>query len=327
LSTGNHNTLIGSGAGYSHTDQEYNVMIGTAAGSNINAGGWNGSFNTFMGINAGYKIRNSKENVFLGTNAGYFLENGWSNTIVGIDAGRGGADNPYNYLGYWTERNTFLGCQAGRNLLNGNNNVFIGYQAGYGETGVSDKLYISNSSSNTIIYGDFLTGNIGLGTTTLTKKLNVTGEVGVSGNISAGSITAPVTGNLTGNVTGNVTGDVNGLTMGKVFLTGTGTLNIVTIAGGTFALNWEVSGNWIEIINTNPTLQCNYWYLRQDGLTTTTGNSLLVNPLANKKIITPINTANTGFEIHFGQADGTAGWCSVWLQYYNGALVGHYIKY
>jgi hypothetical protein len=111
------------------------------------------------------------------------LEGGWSNTIVGIDAGRGGGDDPYNYYGYVTERNTMLGCQAGYMLLNGNNNVFIGYQAGAAETGASNKLYIANSWGTALIYGDFSSGRIGLGTLAPGYKLDVVGDI----NISAGS--------------------------------------------------------------------------------------------------------------------------------------------
>ena len=50
-----------------------------------------------------------------------------------------------------------MGYQAGYQNT-GNNNVFLGHWAGWGETG-SDKLYISNSSTNTpLVYGDFSTG-------------------------------------------------------------------------------------------------------------------------------------------------------------------------
>lgn len=391
MNTGKHNTLIGSNAGHNHTDQMYNIMIGTSAGYNVNSAGWNGSFNTFVGINAGYKIKTSKENTFIGTNAGYMLENGTGNTIVGIDAGRGGPDDPTNYYGYTTNSNTMLGNMAGYNLLNGSGNVFIGYQAGYFETGsigspVNDKLYIANSSGTPLIYGDFSSARIGLGTVSPGYKLDVVGDINISTgsnfkingvNISAATLgaepvltkgnltaTGPVSVSATRQIIGGaaeisisdastsgkgavqlsnsfagtsqtlattekalseglatkVTGA--GVSMGKINLTGTGNIDIISIAGGTFSLKWEV-GNWIEINNTNSII-CNYWYQKQDGVTST-GDASFVNAGTNKKIITGISTNNTGFEIHFGQADGTAGWCSVWLQYYNGALTGHYI--
>ncbi|OFY67724.1 MAG: hypothetical protein A2V64_02725 [Bacteroidetes bacterium RBG_13_43_22] len=33
----------------------------------------------------------------------------------------------------------------------------------------------------------------------------------------------------------------------------------------------------------------------------------------------------TGYEIHFGDILNGTGWCSVWLQFLSGRLVGHYI--
>jgi hypothetical protein len=80
-----------------------------------------------------------------------------------------------------------IGCQAGRNLKNGSDNVFIGYQAGYNETG-SNKLYIANSSSNTIIYGDFSTGYLGFGTTTPMQKLHVSGGNALINNTFIGDV-------------------------------------------------------------------------------------------------------------------------------------------
>lgn len=386
LTTGNHNTLIGSGAGYSHTNQEYNVMIGTAAGFNVNSSGWNGSFNTFIGINSGYKIRNSKENLFLGTNSGYMLEGGWSNTIVGIDAGRGGFDDPTNYHGYVTERNTILGCQAGYMLLNGNNNVFIGYQAGAAETGTSNKLYIANGSGSALIYGDFSSGRIGLGTLSPGYKLDVVGDINVSSgnfkingtNLSASALGAEpalTKGNLTatGPISLNATQQLiggpavisitdattsakgavqlsnsyagvsqslattekaltdglatkatgSGLTMGKIYLTNSG--EIISTAAGSFTLTFDRINEWFLITNNNSSIECSYWYTSQIGATSG-GNTGNLNPTESYKI-NGLNTDFSGYEIHFGQANGATGWCSVWLQFYHGRLVGHYIIY
>jgi len=361
LTSGLHNVLIGSSAGYNHTTQDYNVMIGTNAGYHLNDPGWAASFNTFVGINSGYKIASGKENVFIGTNSGYWIENGTGNTIVGIDAGNSGGSD--HNLGYNASSNTIMGDKAGYNILDGDNNVMIGYNSGHNlasgsgnvflgnqagslETG-SNKLYIGNSSyfihgqpvgpdnpGPPLIYGDFSTGNIGLGTTTIPKRLNVSGDADVSGILTAGSVNASITGNVTGNVTGdvtgnitgNVSGDINGITMGKIYLTGHGG-TIATTAGGTFTLTWDADGNWIQLENTNAA-QCNWWYYLQNYMTPTTGSTGAVPASSNRKIITQINANdNTGFEIHFGRADGPDGWCSVWLQYSHGAMVGHYMKY
>jgi len=340
LTTGNHNTLIGSSAGFAHTNQEYNVMIGTSAGFHVNASGWNGSFNTFIGINSGYQIRNSKENVFLGTNAGYWLDNGLGNTFIGIDAGRSRNESgePYTYRGasvradyntiigdkagyYITngDNNLAIGYMAGYNNADGNSNVFIGNMAGFNETG-SNKLYIANTAGIPLIYGDFSTGNVGIGTTTVPKRLNVSGDAEISGNISAGSVTAPVTGNITGNVNGNLTGQVNTMTIGKIYSEIHG--DLVTVDG--FTLSWDVDLDEITITNDGSGV-CGFWYKAQLG-TLSNGNTGSV-PVSDKTVLlTGWRTDFNGFEIHFGQADGTSGWCSVWLQYLDGHMVGHYIR-
>lgn len=327
LSTGNHNTLIGTSAGYNHSNQEYNVMIGTAAGYNINASGWSGSFNTFMGINSGYQIRNSRDNVFIGTNAGYWLDNGRGNTFIGIDAGRSrgeGSTWPYRPE-VNAEYNTFMGYRAGYNITNGDNNlaigyeagysatdgtgnVFVGYQAGRNETG-SNKLYIANSAANPLLYGDFAAKQLGINTTTLTKTLNVGGDADISGTLTVSNITAQ---------------SVNGMSTGRIFLDKSGL--IISIEGERFLLEWENLEGTISLTNNSDAFPCNYWAKKISG-TTTTGKSGEVPPKDKVSVITGTNLDNNGFEIHFGKADQTGSLCSVWLQYYNGSLVGHYTIY
>ena len=330
LTSGGSNTLIGSLAGYNHTDQAFNVMIGTASGFHINASGWSGSFNTFMGINSGYQIRNSRDNVFIGTNAGYWLDNGRGNTFIGIDAGRSRGDPPsgteWPYRSdVYANYNIFMGYRAGYNITNGDNNlaigyeagysnadgsgnVFLGYQAGRNETG-SNKLYVANSASNPLIYGDFSTKQLGINTTTLTKTLNVGGDADISGTLTAASITAQ---------------SVNGMNSGRIFLNANGI--IVSIVSENFDLVWDNKDGTISIMNNNDKNSCNFWAKKIEG-TTITGRSGIVPPKDHANVLSSTNTDNNGFEIHFGRADNTGKLCSVWLQYFNGALVGHYIIY
>lgn len=336
--TGICNVFLGPDAGGRNSTAWYNTFVGIGAGYNTTSGG----YNSYYGINSGFAMSSGNNNAFFGSNSGYWFDGGSGNTFIGAESGRGGPDDDppdaagsYNTaLGVFTagvlesaSNNVMLGAFSGAMLRTGTGNVFLGYQAGFSETG-SNKLYISNSSSNNIIYGDFSTGNIGIGTTTLPRKLNVSGDVGVTGNLEAGSITGPVDGDLTGNVTGdltgNVTGNINGMTMGKVYLTANG--NIATAYGAYFALYWNKSTGQISIINTHPTDYCDYWFQTQKG-STTEGNASGIAGATTTPIIFGTNTNGYGFEVHFGVADGQLGWCSVWLQYANNCLVGHYIKY
>ncbi|MGQ9619534.1 MAG: hypothetical protein ACUVTX_00935, partial [Bacteroidales bacterium] len=336
LTSGSDNTLIGTSAGLNHTNQQYNVLIGTASGYNLNASGWNGSFNTFIGINSGYQIRNSRDNVFIGTNAGYWLDNGRGNTFVGIDAGRSGGPHDYD-PGITGNYNIFVGYRAGYNIKNGDNNlsigyesgynntdgsgnVFLGYQAGKNETG-SNKLYLANSENNNLIYGDFSTKQVGINTTTLNKTLNVGGDAEITGTLTAASVIAPVTGNVTGNLSGNV----NGMSMGRVFLEEDGL--IISLEDNSFLLGWSKRVGEITLHNTSKGFYCNYWLISQSPESSTKGGAGKVNPESEITLIDNTNIDSSGFEIHFGRAEAGGKMCSVWLQFFNGALIGHYIIY
>jgi len=129
---------------------------------------------------------------------------GTQNTLVGAWAGAVTTGSYNTFLGMMAGRfntsgsaNTFLGCQAGFNNQTGNYNVFLGNSAGSGETG-SNKLYIANGLGD-LIYGDFSTGRIGLGTKTLDAKLNVySSDSNTISATSSQSTGRAVYGNATG---------------------------------------------------------------------------------------------------------------------------------
>ncbi|HRS22313.1 MAG TPA: tail fiber domain-containing protein, partial [Clostridia bacterium] len=161
--SGDANVIVGQQAGENAGNPNFNVMIGQFAAKEFagsplanvvigpNAGiNGGGDGNTYIGAEAGSKAGYTDGNVYVGRNAGYYAQ-GSRNVILGYYAGYGSSASP----------------------LTGSNNVFIGYQAGYNEHG-SNKLYIANSSSNPpLIYGDFSSGRIGLGTITPGHKLDL----------------------------------------------------------------------------------------------------------------------------------------------------------
>ncbi|MCP4708921.1 MAG: tail fiber domain-containing protein [Planctomycetes bacterium] len=144
---GLRNTFLGASTGFSNLTGNSNTFVGYFAG-NQNTGGHN---NVMIGRNTGSGNTTGGQNTFLGTHSGYNNTSG--------------------------ESNLFAGYKAGYNNQTGNNNVFLGYKAGYSQTG-DNKLYIANgeNDSNVLIYGDFATGRLGLGTINPEYKLDVRGN-------------------------------------------------------------------------------------------------------------------------------------------------------
>ncbi|MFH1583361.1 MAG: hypothetical protein ABIB72_03530, partial [Candidatus Falkowbacteria bacterium] len=171
IQSGNYNNFLGAYAGYANTSGSYNNFLGYRAGYYNTTG----RYNDFLGYYAGYANTTGNYNVYQGSYSGYYNNTGSNNVVMGYYA------NIYNRGG---GNNTIIGHQAGGIISthNSSGNVFLGYQAGYNETG-SNKLYIANSSANPpLIYGDFATGNVGIGTATLSSglKLDVEGQVGAT---------------------------------------------------------------------------------------------------------------------------------------------------
>ena len=175
--TGNNNVFVGARAGFSNTTSNKNVFIGTAAGKLLKKGGSNviigdsacsvatGTNNTYnnviIGRLAGMKSY-GMSNVIIGDEAGKANENGLANVVMGKSACCSNTSGCYNvaigataaFSNTTGDYNVAIGCMAGNSNQTGNSNVFIGNMAGYYETG-SNKLYIANSTDNTLIYGEF----------------------------------------------------------------------------------------------------------------------------------------------------------------------------
>jgi hypothetical protein len=151
-STGGQNTFVGFNAGNANTTGDENTFVGYAAGL-INT---EGLFNTFIGCGSGSDNVGGDYNTFLGRESGAANQSGNSNVFLGYMCGDS------NTTG---ENNVFIGSRAGNSNVSGSRNVFLGYRAGFSETG-SDNLYIANGQydNNVLIYGDFASGDVGIGT-------------------------------------------------------------------------------------------------------------------------------------------------------------------
>jgi trimeric autotransporter adhesin len=166
-------TFFGQLAGYNNT---FLGLNNTAMGQYALFNNISGGLNTALGGGALYQTRQS------------------NNTGVGFGA------LETNQTG---SNNTAIGVSTGQMNTSGSGNVFIGYNAAYNETG-SNKLYIANSNTNPpLIYGNFSSGRIGLGTILPNFKLDIAGgDINVDG--SSGyrvNGTAPVTQYLRGDGT------------------------------------------------------------------------------------------------------------------------------
>lgn len=257
----------------------------------------------------------TKENYFIGHESGSKIDGGLYNSVIGYQAGMNLTSG---------SNNTILGYKSGNVNSTGTGNVFIGNSAGSGETG-SNKLYIANSDVNPpLLYGDFSTNHLGINTTSLSRTMNVGGDIGATGSVYATNVFANVTGNVTGNINGDISGSVNGVEMGRIFLASDG--KIQDLMGEAFLLSYKRGDRQIILVNQSPDYACTYWYRRTDGATSVTGTATLGKDEFIQ--IMPAEIKNElGFEIHFGESTDGKGYCSVWIQYFEGVVTGHYMKY
>ncbi len=183
---GNWNTFIGVEAGRNNIRGDQNTFIGSEAGKNNTTGRWN----TFIGEETGYSNTSGNSNTFMGSEAGHSNTSGYRNTYIGIEAGENNTTGQWNtFIGSRAgisnatgRNNTFLGSDAGLNNSTGSYNIFIGYEAGLNENG-SNKLFIANSRSNTLIYGDFSSERVGINTTSPGNTLDVAGGIDINNYI------------------------------------------------------------------------------------------------------------------------------------------------
>ncbi len=175
--TGSANTAIGMYAMYSNTTGSDNTVMGT----NALLFNTTGVYNTALGDEAMHANTTGSQNTAAGAQALCLNTTGQLNSAFGNGAlhvnttGVNNAAFGSSSLSSCTtgSTNTAIGTFAGSGVSTGSGNVFIGYQAGANETG-SNKLYINNTYADPpLIYGDFSSQRIGLGTTSPAYQLDV----------------------------------------------------------------------------------------------------------------------------------------------------------
>ncbi|MCK4597097.1 hypothetical protein KAU04_03625, partial [bacterium] len=223
---GNNNAFIGDKAGFSNTTGSGNIFLGRNAGYSNTTGSSNaflgfltgqkndtGNQNTFLGDQAGRENTTGSYNTFFGAGAGMLNTEGWGNVFLGWSTG---SDNTSGI------KNTFLGDCAGFYNTTGAGNVFIGYKAGYYSETDSNKLYIANGrdSSAVLIYGDFSTGKVGIGTLSPMAKLDVSGDVNTDSFYKIGGNTVLSVQGIDNNIFVGVGAGANNTGYGGTFVGG-----------------------------------------------------------------------------------------------------------
>ena len=186
FATGSNNSGFGMNALYNATGSN-NTGVGSGALLNVTSGG----SNTGIGYQSLYNTTTTSYNTSVGGYGLYYNKTGANNASVGYQAGWG-ASNASNY-----NNNVLFGYQAGYALrTGGDNNVMIGYQAGDATTtGASNILIGSNVDATTAtasnqlnigntIYGDLANDYVGIGNTSPSVALDVTGDIEYTGIIT-----------------------------------------------------------------------------------------------------------------------------------------------
>ena len=251
------NLMVGDSAGFSNTGYE-NTFIGAHTGV-LNTTGFR---NSILGSQAGHNNVGGHDNIFVGTSAGYSNSSGWANTFIGNNAGADnvtGAANLFigqssglnniagtqniflgNFTGYSNEssiNNVFVGFSAGMDNVSGSRNTLLGALADVGSpaifnaTAIGFNAYVTQSHS--LVLGSISGVNgavsdtwVGIGTTAPTERLEIVGNLKVSGEVNHPSTGAS---NLLPIAFGNISsgGAVNsGSTNFTVTRTSAGTYNI-----------------------------------------------------------------------------------------------------
>ncbi|WP_409477715.1 beta strand repeat-containing protein [Pseudobdellovibrio sp. HCB154] len=195
--TGYSNAIFGAYAGAYLTNGYQNTMIGYRSGQYTTTG----FRNYFGGYESGQKNTEGYHNVFIGYSAG--LQNTTANNSVGLGANALtwfepaaysdayntaiGADALYGVATQSTGiQNTALGGKAGNSITTGSNNILIGYDVDTPTPTTNNFINIGNT-----IFANSVTGNMGLGTSAPTSKLEISnGPAPLTNSFEAIKLTA-----------------------------------------------------------------------------------------------------------------------------------------
>jgi hypothetical protein len=166
--------------------------------NNTNAGSWNQQkANYLIGLHAGNAISTGSANVGIGSDALAATNGGNGNTAIGHRPLNVNTSGSYNTgMGYQTlsgntggSFNTSVGYNALKTNTTGSHNIALGDNANVGSGTLTNATAIGSNSvvgcSNCLVLGGTgaNTVNVGIGTTTPVEKLEVNGNIKLSGEI------------------------------------------------------------------------------------------------------------------------------------------------
>jgi len=199
--TGTNNTANGSNSLISNTEGSYNTANGmyslgnnttgnfnTANGSNSLVSNTTGSYNTANGM---FSLENNTTGSYNTANGSNSLV---SNTTGSYNTANGMLSLENNTTGSY---NTANGMYSGKEIANGGANetgsysVFLGYDTRANADGETNQIVIGNQAvgegSNSVVLGNdsitktILKGNVGIGTTSPSYTLDVSGKIATDG--------------------------------------------------------------------------------------------------------------------------------------------------
>ncbi len=230
---GLNNTATGTSA----LDSNISGNNNTATGADALSANTTGGYNTGMGLSALAANTIGINNAAMGANALVLSTSGNHNAAFGADA------LTNNSTG---SNNTALGRRAGASNTSGDDNTLLGNNADVGTGGLTNATAVGAnatvSQSNALILGN--AANVGIGTSTPTEKLEVTGNIKASGTLAGSGLILPATATVTvgGVATSKTDGTLNNYGFGASPLA-SNTSGAENSAFGRLALFANTTGN------------------------------------------------------------------------------------